>query len=180
MLCQQCKKNPATVHFKSVVGDQAAEWDLCAPCAQDKGLSVGWAQGVPSLAPSPFGSLSEMIAQLADAASTEEASAQRLKCPHCGLSYAEFRTRGRLGCGHCYAAFRARLKPLLRHIHGHAVHAGKTYLPPAGAQDAPAGGGAVRAQEVKRLEAALKEAVRREDFESAARLRDELRRYRRP
>lgn len=174
MLCSNCKKNPASVHFKSVVNDEVTQMDLCASCAQEKGISLITEMGLP-LSPTPFKSLSEIIAQLADEVRGRESREQALRCSHCGLAYSEFQVRGRFGCAHCYDAFYGPLQPLLQHIHGHTQHNGKTYRADARAADAPAGGGPIRSQEIKRLEHDLKEAIRHEQYERAAQLRDQIR-----
>lgn len=116
-----------------------------------------------------------MIAQLADQAAAEEKKFVKVRCAHCGLTYPEFHARGRFGCAHCFDAFSPYIEPLMKHIHGHALHAGKRYLAPLGAQDVPAGGGPIKAREISLLESELREAVRREEFEKAARIRDKLR-----
>jgi protein arginine kinase activator len=80
-------------------------------------------------------------------------------CPVCGITLAEFKAEGRLGCPHDYEALRAALEPLLERIHRSMTHAGK----------APK---AVRVREWKRL---MHAAVAAEDYEEAARLRDLIR-----
>jgi protein arginine kinase activator len=88
-------------------------------------------------------------------------------CPQCGLSYAEFRRLGRLGCEACYETFRDDLKPLLRRVHGSTAH--------AGAVPAHLERGLESRREIKRLRSELDLAVRREEYERAAELRDAIR-----
>jgi protein arginine kinase activator len=90
-------------------------------------------------------------------------------CPRCGLQYSSFKETGRLGCSECYKAFQNQLKPLLRRIHGDTRHRGKS----------PMRGGAAGAPQrhVQRLHDELQRAVEREDFERAAQIRDEIRRF---
>ena len=52
------------------------------------------------------------------------------ECSFCGLTFADFRRTGRLGCPHCYETFGDQLPRLLRRIHGGVKHVGKVYLPP--------------------------------------------------
>ena len=37
MMCQNCGKNPATTHIKTIVNGKLAEYDLCSECARAKG-----------------------------------------------------------------------------------------------------------------------------------------------
>jgi protein arginine kinase activator len=78
----------------------------------------------------------------------------------CGLTLAEFKAAGRLGCQHDYEALRAALEPLLERIHRAVTHAGK----------------APRAVRVREWKKQMQRAVAAEDYEEAARLRDLIRR----
>ena len=176
MLCTNCKKTPASVHFKSVINDQVTEWDLCPACAQEKGLTV-MDQGLP-LSPAPFQSLSELIAQLADVSGYESRKSGPPQCGHCGLTYPEFHVRGRFGCAHCFDAFSHYVQPLLQHIHGHAHHAGKSYDPPSKPthpSKEPSAKPRTKHHEAELLQKQLKEAIKHEEFEKAAEIRDKLR-----
>ena len=90
-----------------------------------------------------------------------------MRCPRCGYDYSDFKRIGRFGCPDCYQAFAAQLEPMLRQVHGGARHRGK--VPPA-RRDA-----AARRQRLAVLRAALEQAVRAEEYEKAAEIRDEIR-----
>lgn len=90
-----------------------------------------------------------------------------LVCGECGLAFADFQQQGRLGCPACYTAFAAEMLPLLRQIHGHVEHTGKN----SGGSPPVAG----ERRQIDDLRLALDEAVRSEDYERAATLRDEIR-----
>jgi protein arginine kinase activator len=75
----------------------------------------------------------------------------------------EFRSRGRLGCPRDYEVFARGLLPLLQRAHGATRHVGKA------ARRSPS------ASRRLLLRAQLRRAIAREDFELAARLRDQLR-----
>ena len=83
--------------------------------------------------------------------------------------YADFEHTGRLGCAQCYRDFSAQLKPSLQKIHGRTQHAGrkpKAFVPDP--QDE-------LNQQLNELRRQMDEAVAAENFEEAARLRDEIR-----
>lgn len=46
-------------------------------------------------------------------------------CPVCGLTLAEFRKTGLLGCAGCYSAFREELIPTVKVVQGRLRHTGK-------------------------------------------------------
>ncbi|MEL7240425.1 MAG: UvrB/UvrC motif-containing protein, partial [Planctomycetota bacterium] len=87
----------------------------------------------------------------------------------CEMTWAKFKQGGLLGCGGCYDAFESELTPLLRRAHeGATHHSGKV---PARRSD-----GQVRKQRVSvsKLRRELQKAIDDEDYEAAARLRDEI------
>jgi protein arginine kinase activator len=86
-----------------------------------------------------------------------------LACPDCGLKFMEFRATGRLGCPQDYWVFSKGLLSLLQRYHGATRHVGKTARRAKGAA------------ERLRLRTRLRDAISREDYEEAARLRDALR-----
>ena len=91
----------------------------------------------------------------------------RLKCPDCGIQYMEFRHQGRLGCPADYEVFRAGLEPILEKIHRATRHVGK--VPRYRVRDA------ARRRELTDLRRELRDAVKAERYEEAARLRDLIR-----
>jgi protein arginine kinase activator len=112
------------------------------------------------------GDIQSFLSSLMSSISQQE-KAPQLTCSKCHLTYEEFQKTGKLGCAHCYEAFRDQLKPLLLRIHGRSQHAGR--MPILNAQ----------AQEKKKMIASLRsrmdQAVAAENFEEAAVLRDQLR-----
>jgi protein arginine kinase activator len=92
--------------------------------------------------------------------------ADHLACPNCGITFREFRQQGRLGCPHDYIAFAKELKPLLENIHGETQHTGKF---PKRAPHA-----SQLQYRLIKLRSDLRTAIDEEEYETAARLRDEI------
>ncbi|HLA40172.1 MAG TPA: UvrB/UvrC motif-containing protein [Candidatus Glassbacteria bacterium] len=86
-----------------------------------------------------------------------------LVCPECGETFAEFQKRGLFGCAACYRMFAPELDRLLKRIHGACRHKA----------DAP-DGEKIGRESLFFLERQLKQAVARDAFEEAARLRDQI------
>lgn len=82
-------------------------------------------------------------------------------CTHCGFTFGEYRARGLLGCPHCYAAFGEALQGDLLWIHRALGH-GR----PAAREDAES-----RAERLAHWREQLADALRKEDYAEAARLR---------
>ncbi|MFA5411530.1 MAG: UvrB/UvrC motif-containing protein [Candidatus Omnitrophota bacterium] len=156
MLCDICGKNQATVHLTEIVDEQMTELHLCEDCARQKSAQME----------SQFG-LSDLLAGLAEFEKPEkDLEAASLKCPSCKLTYADFKKIGRLGCGSCYTAFKKYLGPLLKRIHGSSQHLGKTPVRVAG--------GLKKKIDAQDLRYKLQQAIEREAFEEAAKLRDQI------
>src|SRR3989338_5038889 len=118
MFCDICGKNPATVHLTEIIDEQMNELHLCEECARQKSAQME----------QQFG-LSDLLAGLAEfekPTAKDAEAATSVKCQNCGLTYADFKKIGRLGCGECYTAFKKYLSPLLKRIHGSCQHVGKS------------------------------------------------------
>jgi protein arginine kinase activator len=163
MLCQECRKRPATVHITRIVGGRKAEMDYCEQCAREKGEFEMFTE--PQFPIQSF--LAGILGQVTQAQSPAR-TATAPRCGNCGLTYQEFAHAGRFGCSSCYEQLGERLDPVLRRIHGSSQHTGR--IP------ARSSGLIKRRKDLRDLREALVQAVSAEDFERAATLRDEIRR----
>ena len=163
MLCDICNKNQATVHLTEIVDNQMTELHLCDDCARKKSMEME----------QQFG-LSDLLAGLVDFGKQfagVEKGAAAVQCSHCGLTYEDFRKIGRLGCSECYTSFSKYLGPLLKRIHGASQHLGKAPF-----QYAETSSKRQRAKifDIVELRERLQQAIEREEFEEAAKLRDAI------
>ena len=167
MLCSQCKQNEATTHIKRVVNGRAETFHLCPACAQGSGLFES------ALALPEFGlHLSDLFSGFLGSSVQHSALAPAPRCGFCGSSLHEIAQSGRAGCAQCYDTFYDQLEPTLQRIHGALAHSGKT--PEDGNPDLRAR--REKEQALARLREQIAAAVKEEDYEQAARLRDEIRR----
>ena len=86
-------------------------------------------------------------------------------CTNCGLNIKSFHENGQLGCPRCYSDFESFLKPLIRRYHGTTRH-----LRPRSRKTIPK----LHDHRVIILREKLSKALKLEDFETAAKLRDEI------
>lgn len=159
MLCEKCKKDVATVSITTIINGDKTVKNLCAQCAEAEGhLGNGFHfnEDWPNLLPNLFslggiGGIKPM---------------ETLTCPQCQLSFREFTKGGRLGCSHCYEAFRRQLAPILKQIHAGDQHEGKVPKRLWGKKGIQ--------REIEGLKIKLQQAVEIENFEEAAKLRDDI------
>ena len=163
MQCDRCGTNPATIHLTQIEGTQSTTRNLCEGCATELGLNPGTGAQAES-AP-----LADFLAQMGKGFAGGESFTTVGTCPGCGLTLADFKKTGRLGCARCWTALEGSLRGLLRKLHGGTQHTGKVYL----SASSPASDRTARMASLRR---SLAKAVETEDFERAAALRDQLRR----
>ena len=161
MLCEECGKNQATVSITVTTGNGVTTRRLCPECTKKMEFSLvkGDIQSF----------LSSIMSVLGKDKEKKEEAYEGLVCSSCGLSYADFEHTGRLGCAQCYRDFSVQLKPMLQKIHGRTQHAGRS---PAAFEPDPQDELNAKLQELKQK---MDEAVASENFEDAARYRDEIR-----
>ncbi len=163
MSCDECGKNKATVHLTEIINDQITKLNLCETCAKEKGSDVEQHFGI-----------GDLLAALSDthtASATAEAPAMKGRCAQCGLTYDDFKKIGRLGCSDCYNAFKPSLAPLLKKIHGSNQHLGKSLSPQALSELKVS---SKHHDELELVKQELQKAVKNEEFEEAAALRDKI------
>ena len=158
-MCDDCKEKPASVHITKINNNKKMERHLCESCAQKSGeLSF------PNDAQFAVHDFLKGMFNHGYAGPPVPGDAA---CPNCGMTYADFSRSGKIGCGECYSTYGERLEPVLRRIHGTACHTGK--VPKRG------GGKLAVRQRLRELRANLEGHVMREEYEQAAKLRDEIR-----
>ncbi|HZK57616.1 MAG TPA: UvrB/UvrC motif-containing protein [Clostridia bacterium] len=159
MLCENCNIREATVHKTKIVNGVKEEIHLCEECAKESEIfNFEDNFSIHSFLSSLLeGSISPNITIEGD---------QGRKCPQCGSTYNDFKRSGKLGCSVCYSTFNNMLAPLIKRIQGNNVHAGKI----------PRKSGSLikLRKEIKSLRDQLQQLVETEEFEEAARVRDEI------
>lgn len=158
--CDNCGK-PATHHSVEIIKGEKIEKHLCDTCAADEGLAI-------KAVHTPINELLTNFVKLHSGAPAE--STTELACEHCGTTFSEFREHSLLGCPQCYGVFEEMLSPLIERAHEGATHH-------IGKVPQRAGAGEHRQQALLQIRKQLSDAVDEEDYELAARLRDDIRRF---
>lgn len=164
MLCQVCKERSATIHLTEINNGQRCESHLCQQCAQQQGLSIQTKIPLDELMNTLLSSQKEKAAQQGK---PQLSGDPEHACPNCGMTLGRFAKTPLLGCPHDYTEFQTELLPLIEQNHnGQSHHCGKV----------PAHVCENDRNEVERnkLRRQLDQAVKNEDYEAAAKLRDQI------
>ena len=153
MLCTNCGERQATVHITRSINGITREYWLCPECASKVEMSTPFA-GFDSLLKSAF------PFSLGSVRKTKQ-------CPECGCTFDEIMENSLLGCAKCYEYFAEELKPVIGRLHANA-----SYVP--NSVSAPMEEKKPAENELETLKKRLKKAVDEEDYELAAKLRDEI------
>lgn len=148
MLCEKCKANNANLHLSQIINGEKAELHVCTSCAAKMGYL-----GSNSMFMDLFFNHFQPPAQP--------------PCPACHMTYEQYKSSRRLGCGECYNHFSKLVEPILQKVHQSVTHRGKV---PKGLRAS-----LEAARLLEDLRHRLDEAVKQENYELAAKLRDEIR-----
>lgn len=159
MICDICGENEAIVHVQQIMGGEVFEVHMCAECAKEKGVSL------EKGSEGDF-SLSQLLSGLVESFSPDADAKVITECPHCGTSITDIQENEKVGCPECYTVFRNQIEALIKEHTDNTNHKGK-YPEKLRAYKA-----ILIDKEV--LKKKLKEAVQREEYETAAKIRDQI------
>lgn len=177
MKCDRCE-HEATVHEVTIRSGVKVEKHLCQDCASAEGLAPAAASPVEVLK----AAIEAAQISAAGEAPSRRASGKQQACGSCGMTWDEFKSGGMLGCPRCYDEFEGRLIPLIERAHeGASQHVGKSPRRASGQSEGSKARALAalveeRAQRASALRRLLEEAVKSEQYERAAQIRDDLKR----
>lgn len=168
MLCQKCKKNNATIHYRENINGKVTEYSLCADCAAElerdgvikfeNPFSDFMRDGIfdfSSMLPSFFTSLNHALG-----------SGESKHCPVCGSTFSDIARTGHIGCPQCYETFADELAATVNQLHGTSKPQGRIPKRFGEKQN--------REAEINSLKEEQKKAIEAQEFEKAAELRDKI------
>lgn len=165
MKCDNCNSREANVHVTKIVNGVKSEMHLCEECAKQKqdmgvsGISLGF--------PMSFQNIVDGLFEVMGPAQQQQSGVTAARCSICGIQFEEFRKNGKVGCSNCYSTFESQMLPLIKRVHGNIQHTGKV--------PKRTGGKLKTIREINRLKDELRSHVEREEYESAAMIRDQIR-----
>ena len=163
MFCQECGKKPATLHFTKIVNGEKTEFHICESCAREKG------EFIPGT-PNSF-SIHHLLSGLLDfepTASSGMAKPQEgFAAKTADLTYTQFGKLGRFGCSFVTPIFPIGSIRFSKECTAMLFMSGKC-------RSALADGSDINAR-WKSSSTSMKSLVEREEFEEAAKVRDQIR-----
>ncbi len=158
MLCENCHQNPVAVHMQQIINGEKTELHLCQECASQIEMPISFDNFFQGFMDAFFVPVSKDT--------QEKSKAQAIRC-QCGISFSDFKKTGRLGCSACYDTFRTELSAILKNMQGSNMHQGK--FPQKSGQTL------LHKRKIEQLRADLAKAIEKEEYEDAAKFRDEIR-----
>ncbi len=172
MLCENCKQREANVRYSENINGVRKEMHLCEECSRELGITEQMNFDMGLDFPSLFGGIFEDFPMLLN-------EVKDITCKSCGLSFDDIVNNGRLGCPDCYETFESRLDPILKRMQGSNRHIGRLGEIPekkinikktsTKKEKEPE-----QENKLEKLEKDLKEAIKEERYEDAAKIRDEI------
>ena len=177
MLCENCGKREANVRYSENINGVKKEMNLCEECSKKLGIVDKMDFRMPSL------DFSNFFGSFLEDFNTPEFmpllnEMKQVKCDSCGSTFDDIINTGRYGCPNCYDVFEDRMDPILKKLQGANRHIGRL--------------GKISDNKVKfdkkeeqneknktdnkleKLQGELKQAIKEEKYEDAAKIRDEI------
>jgi len=172
MQCDYCK-NKATVYFTQIIDGVSKKASLCETCASQQGvtdpevfLMDGKGANEKKGENEPSKKSKENDELVTVVAGTVGAATKEVVCLDCGFTLEDLKRIGRLGCSSCYTVFRKDLMHSLSNMHKGISHQGRV---PDGMMES-----LELQQKEEKLIQDLDKAIKDEEYEKAAVLRDQL------
>ncbi|MCL2481153.1 MAG: UvrB/UvrC motif-containing protein [Spirochaetaceae bacterium] len=158
MKCDICGNNKAVIHIQQIAGNEEINISICEKCAREKGLTINNSELNINLK-----NLLKNFAEIKKAVTDKDLVKV---CYVCGKTLEELKKRGKAGCPACYKEFRKYITSYLKTNAGSAEHKGKYPFKINILSQ--------RMKKIDNLQSLLNQAVKNEDFEKAAYLRDKI------
>lgn len=181
MLCENCKIREANIRYTEVINGVKTEHNLCSQCAKE--MDMGHYSAIFD-GDFPLAKLLSSLLGLEESSQKED-KLQQIACPVCHTSYQDFIENSRFGCPDCYHVFDLLIADKIKKLQGNDGHKGKKpkfrkMEPVSSVSSGTSVGLAVkettsRAEAIAVLKARLEEAISKEEYEEAARYRDQIR-----
>lgn len=152
MLCTECKKNNATVFYTQTINGNKTELALCKECASNFGMP----------------STTSLFSDLFSLPFTLDSTPKTLKkCSLCASTERDFIKDGKVSCPECYNTFKDELERAIKRIHGNVTHIGRAPSKYKKQND--------KRNKLESLRKKLEELIKNEEYENAAKVRDQIR-----
>lgn len=178
MLCENCKKREANVRYSENINGVRKELHLCEECSRRLGITDKMDFRMPSFDLSNFfGSFLEDFSSSSDFMPLLS-EVKQIKCDSCGSSFDDIINTGRYGCANCYDVFEDRMDPILKKLQGANRHNGRLGKISDNKmkfeKEENKNKSDSAENKLQKLQDDLKQAIKEERYEDAAKIRDEI------
>ena len=188
MLCERCKIREANIQYTEVINGVRTEHNFCAQCAKEMDFGP-----YSAIFDGEFPLVKLLSGLLGGEIPVQKTGKhQQVVCPSCGTTYEEFVQNSCFGCAECYSVFDLLIHDNIKQLQGSDCHKGRMpkghqntrdledigdqEIARAVAEDAFSRD--VIQEELRALDRRLKEALKIEDYETAAICRDRIKELR--
>ncbi len=179
MKCENCGEATANVRYTQIVNGVKKEMHLCEKCANELGIGkMNMSFDMPFDFSNFFG---EFLNEYNDGFMPSLALPKALKCDNCGLSFDDFVESGKFGCPSCYDTFEERIDPIIKRLQGSNRFIGRGAKKSNPENELNIDKTEKVDKEEKQeenkidsLKAELKQMIKEEKYEEAAKIRDEI------
>ena len=171
MLCNKCNKNEAKIYYTEIINGVMKEQHLCEECATE---CTSFQKGTSLMNQElTLGNLLSTILgnYYVNTIHEEGPKEQEIHCDGCEMTYSEFMRLGKFGCDKCYDSFQKVLAKSIKSIQGSDTHTGKK---PRGFES-KTDKIIKELSEIDKLSIRLQDAIEKEEFEEAVKIRDKIR-----
>lgn len=187
MLCDNCGKREANVRYQENINGQIRELNLCEECSRKLGIGqMDFSMPID---------LSSFLGGFLDDFMEPEFmpmlnQIKTIRCDTCGSTFDDILNTGTLGCKDCYDTFQDKLDPIIKKIQGSNRHVGRLAKEIDSKIDSKnktqvKGNEKQKNNEedkeqneakgkIEKLQQDLKQAIKEERYEDAAKIRDEI------
>ena len=176
MKCQRCQKREATVLIRQSINGHESEVLLCQECMIEMGSAGNYGFNFNNIPGSGFAAPqlfpSHNAPNLTGAYNSGvfvSGKKETPVCGHCNTTLEEIRKKGKLGCSHCYDTFEEQLGQIFRRIQSGDKHRGRRIAESKEKNEI----NGIQSS-IEELQAKIKAAVEIEDYESAAKYKEEI------
>lgn len=159
MICERCKKKQATVKLVKIINGVKKEQMLCSKCSISTS-ELEYDSDENTIKDFDFNKLLSDLINYVNCDSQDEVANKDSRCDLCGATYDEVKSGELIGCSNCYDLFEKEIRGMIKNFQGSRTNKKKyTFI----SEDI---------KTLEDLEYELKEAVKFEEYEKAAILRD--------
>jgi protein arginine kinase activator len=184
MLCDNCGKNEANIKYTQIINGVKKEMNLCEKCGAELGIT-----DMQFDMPINFSNfLGDFFTEFQENGFFPELRQKNeLKCNICGSSFDDIISTGKFGCSNCYDVFSDSIDEIIKKIQGSNRHTGRlgkvvkrdntrnsNYNESEEDKKGKVSKKDDNKTELEKLQYELKQAIKEERYEDAAKIRDKI------